>query len=381
MEKVEERYGKPTILVVDDSPDNLTLMGDLLMNDYRIKVANHGEKALKLAGAENPPTLILLDIMMPGMDGYEVCRRLKADGHTQDIPVIFLTALTDMEDEKKGLELGAVDYITKPISPVLFLARIRNQIELAKHREHLTAMVAERTRELEEALNRLKTIDAARRDFLKAISHELRTPVNGVLGIAELALEELTDKEQQATYTDLFERSRNRLIMAIDAALQLADFQSGSLIPTAPVDFFENVTKVWNSLRDVFSARDLSFVAPQMRPVQVLGNEELLCQSLTTLLQTIQRLATPDTPVTAEFAEDSNQVTLTISFQGRPLPDGLQRSIFDTFSSDRTGSYIEDLGLAVPLAAEIIRAMGGIVDLQNTASGVKIQLTLKKVFQ
>ena len=121
---------RPTILVVDDSPDNLTLMGDLLMNDYKIKVANNGEKALKLAGAENPPTLILLDIMMPGMDGYEVCRRLKADEHTRDIPVIFLTALTDMEDEKKGLELGAVDYITKPISPFIFMARIKIHLRL-----------------------------------------------------------------------------------------------------------------------------------------------------------------------------------------------------------------------------------------------------------
>ena len=121
---------KPTILVVDDSPDNLTLMGDLLIDNYKIKVANNGEKALKIARSDSPPSLILLDIIMPGIDGYEVCSQLKADAATRDIPVIFLTALTDTEDEKRGLDLGAVDYITKPISPPIFLARVKIHLEL-----------------------------------------------------------------------------------------------------------------------------------------------------------------------------------------------------------------------------------------------------------
>ena len=97
---------KPTVLVVDDTPDNLSLMSGLLKDDYKVKVANNGEKALKIAQSDNPPDLILLDIMMPGMDGYEVCERLKGDPATRDIPVIFLTAKVEVEDEKKGLELG-----------------------------------------------------------------------------------------------------------------------------------------------------------------------------------------------------------------------------------------------------------------------------------
>ena len=110
---------KPTILVVDDTPDNLALMSSLLKDSYRVKLANHGEKALKIAASESPPDLILLDIMMPDLDGYQVCERLKADPGTRDIPVIFLTAKTEVEDEQHGLALGAVDYITKPISPPL----------------------------------------------------------------------------------------------------------------------------------------------------------------------------------------------------------------------------------------------------------------------
>ena len=119
-----------TVLVVDDTPDNLSLMGGLLRDHYQVKVANQGEKALKIAQGEQPPDLILLDIMMPGMDGYEVCRRLKANLHTRDIPVIFLTARADMEDERQGLALGAVDYITKPISPPILLARVATHLAL-----------------------------------------------------------------------------------------------------------------------------------------------------------------------------------------------------------------------------------------------------------
>ena len=120
---------KPTILVVDDTPENLALMSALLRNDYTVRVANGGERALRLA-AENPPDLILLDVMMPEIDGYEVLRRLKENPATREIPVIFLTARTEADDERRGLELGAVDYIAKPISPSIVMARVRTHLTL-----------------------------------------------------------------------------------------------------------------------------------------------------------------------------------------------------------------------------------------------------------
>jgi serine phosphatase RsbU (regulator of sigma subunit) len=146
-----------TVLVVDDSPENIDLLGNALSQDYEIKVALSGEKALKIAGAEKPPDLILLDIMMPGMDGYEVCRRLKSNAKTQDIPVIFVTSMSEVEDEKKGLEVGAIDYITKPIRSRIVQARVKNHIELKEAREYLKNQnkileqrVEERTREVLE---------------------------------------------------------------------------------------------------------------------------------------------------------------------------------------------------------------------------------------
>ena len=128
---------KKTVLVVDDTPDNLSLMSNLLKNDYKVKVANNGEKALKIAATDPPPDLILLDIMMPGMDGYEVCQFLKRNSATANIPVIFLTAKAEVEDEKKGLEFGAVDYITKPVSPPIVMARVKNHLALKAHADFL----------------------------------------------------------------------------------------------------------------------------------------------------------------------------------------------------------------------------------------------------
>lgn len=146
---------RPTILVVDDTPENLMLMQSLLRDHYKVKGANNGERALKIAMGEAPPDLILLDIMMPGMDGYEVCRQIKADPHAQHIPIIFLTAKAQAEDEAFGLSLGAVDYITKPISPPIVLARVRSQLALKASsdflrdkNEYLEAEVVKRTREV-----------------------------------------------------------------------------------------------------------------------------------------------------------------------------------------------------------------------------------------
>src|SRR5215469_423474 len=146
---------KESILVVDDAPDNLTLMSQLLKDGYQVKAANSGEKAMKIVRGENPPDLILLDIMMPVMSGYDVCRELKADPATAHIPIIFLTAMSEIEDERKGFDLGAVDYITKPISPPIVMARVKTHLRIKATEDFLKdkaafleSEVARRTREI-----------------------------------------------------------------------------------------------------------------------------------------------------------------------------------------------------------------------------------------
>jgi PAS domain S-box-containing protein len=137
---------KPTVLVVDDESINMDMVLDTLGQDYRVRVAVDGASALASV-QKQIPDLVLLDVMMPGMDGFEVCRRMKEEPALRDVPVIFLTALSDPEDEARGLALGAVDYIAKPISPPIVKTRIRNHLELKAHRDRLNALVAQRTRE------------------------------------------------------------------------------------------------------------------------------------------------------------------------------------------------------------------------------------------
>ena len=182
---------RKTILLVDDTPDNIALLKNLLNEIYKVKAAINGEKALKIAFSETPPDLILLDIMMPGMDGYEVCERLKANEKTTDIPVIFLTAKAQMEDEKKGLELGAVDYITKPISPPILMVRVQTHLRLKEANDVLKQ---------QNAL--LKENASLREDVERITRHDLKSPLNPILAYPQMMKEDenLTEKTGQISY-------------------------------------------------------------------------------------------------------------------------------------------------------------------------------------
>ncbi len=155
MPEPPENALRPLILAVDDSSDNLWVLSGLLKDQYRVKLAGSGEKALQIARSSPAPDLILLDVMMPGMSGHEVCRQLKAEPATRHIPIIFLTAMTGTEDEKVGLALGAADFITKPINPPIVLARVATQLQakagadfLRDQNQFLQTEVRKRTREL-----------------------------------------------------------------------------------------------------------------------------------------------------------------------------------------------------------------------------------------
>ena len=168
----------PTVLIVDDSPENLAVLNGLLQPAYRVLAATSGERALRVAGGDPRPDLVLLDVMMPGLDGYQIFERLRADPATRDIPVIFVTALDAREAELRGLELGAVDYITKPIVPPVVLARVNTQLELKRARDWLKDQNAF----LEaEVARRMAENDATQRVSIRALAHlaETRDPETG----------------------------------------------------------------------------------------------------------------------------------------------------------------------------------------------------------
>jgi putative two-component system response regulator len=209
---------RPTILIVDDTPDNIMLLSRLLKDRYNTKVANNGSLALQIAQATPGLDLILLDVMMPGLDGYETCRQLKANPVTADIPVIFLTAKSQAEDEAMGLALGAVDYIAKPVSPPILFARVATQLtlldarrQLKEHNENLEKLVQDRTAQLalmQEAIIMAMASLADRRDnavvpagdnHIRRTQHYVRALAQHLQGHPRFAAE-LSDENIELLY-------------------------------------------------------------------------------------------------------------------------------------------------------------------------------------
>ncbi len=179
---IEQTTSRPTVLVIDDTPSNIGLVNAILADSYDLKVANSGVRGLAIAQASPVPDLILLDMMMPGMDGMEVCRRLKESEVARDIPVIFLSGRVGGGDEEEGLEAGAVDYIAKPISPAILLARIALQISLQAARRQVAQLQAQ----VDEHAWHLAECDKSMRRFETVVTHDMRSSLNVINGYASL---------------------------------------------------------------------------------------------------------------------------------------------------------------------------------------------------
>ena len=218
---------RPRILLIDDTPANLFTLGAALASEFDLQVATSGAMGLELA-AEAPPDLILLDVMMPGMDGHETCRRLKADPLLQAVPVIFVTALRDSDAESQGLALGAADYLSKPINVEIARLRIRNLLERERLRkrveaqsEQLEAQVAERTLALSIAKEAAEAANRAKSTFLANMSHELRTPMNAIIGMTHLLSRNSTDPGQREKLGKIAQ-SANHLLRLLTDVLDLS---------------------------------------------------------------------------------------------------------------------------------------------------------------
>jgi two-component system sensor histidine kinase/response regulator len=206
------------VLIVDDLPKNIMVLGNNLMNEnYQIAYARSGLEAIKLT-ENNDFDLILLDIMMPGMDGYETCKRILSNPKTAHIPIIFITAKNDFDSIVKGFKAGAKDFITKPFNSFELLARVQTHLELKRNREKLEILnrdleykVAERTAQLRNANEKLKNLDLAKSSFLGIISHEIRTPLNGIYGSVEM-LSDLYKDEETNDIIQMISESADRLM-------------------------------------------------------------------------------------------------------------------------------------------------------------------------
>lgn len=235
------------ILIIDDNPVNLRILADYLeAHGYGILVARDGQSGLDKAEFAKPD-LILLDVMMPGIDGFEACRLLKQNDTTTNIPVIFMTALADTEHKLEGFSVGAVDYVTKPLQQKEVLARIRTHLRLRELTEELEEMVAERTAELESAYQVLSKMDKTKGDFISIMSHELRTPLAVIDGYTQLLQESpaIQDDGELSMLVDNILKGTTRMLRTMNDIFDVTRIDNNVMNP-----FREDValTAVFNTL-------------------------------------------------------------------------------------------------------------------------------------
>lgn len=376
---------KNKVLIVDDTPENLRVLGEILTKDgHEVRVAINGTQGLEIARSAGID-LILLDVMMPDLNGYEVCAQLKKDARTKDLPVIFLTALDSSEDEGKGLGLGAVDYITKPFKVELVRNRIANQlelhnarVELRRHNEELDQLVAERSRDLAEAHRQLKTVDAAKYDFLQLIYQKLWGSESSFVSLASKswALVDPAHPERgasleryEASQRDLFDTMRNALLMTATG--------QGPRPRASTLEALMPLVRERGRLRAEPRSVELREPANQEGGgVLLAGDRDLLIQALGTFAQASALLAPKGSVVSEQWEPQRGSVTLAWSAAGALPSDEDWSGLFQPEGGLHPSPVGLVLGLDLPLAVKILLVLGGSVVLDADEEGWEVRIVL-----
>ena len=386
--RVKNQEGASRIMVVDDQPANLKLMEEILRHEgYNVRSFPRGRLALAVA-SEDQPDLILLDITMPEMNGFEVCEHLKSDPKLAPIPVIFLSALSDTDYKVKAFRCGGVDYITKPIQVEEVQARVKTHLELhclhrelQRHNDHLEELVHARTQELIETHARLKFLDQAKSDFLKLISHELRTPLNGILGLGQLLLEELPPSPEEEEFRELFEQSRQRILGITENALLLTQIQvEAERFTPKPLPLDSILTRALDQAAPFANSRQVTIQSSPAGGALILGEEELLVKALQSLLETGVKFSQPGQSVQVSCSGLPDAVQVTIQSAAGRIPAMAIAKFFEIFSIGEAMTPGGEMGLDPPIAHRILSLFGGSVTAENRQpAGIRLTAAFRPV--
>jgi len=359
---------KQTILVVDDTPANRDLLCKILKARYHVCVATDGECALELVHAVPIPDLILLDIMMPGMDGYEVCRRLKADETTAQIPVIFITAKDEVADETAGFRIGAVDYITKPISLPIVLARVNTHLALSQARKTLEGQTIA-----------LRETARLKEDVENITRHDLKSPLTCIIGMPSLITSYGNLTPEQEEFLAIIEKSGYRMLQMINSSLDLykMETQRYHFTPTT-VNVCAVTYRVLRELQDLLRAHGCAArVNLNAHPAVPeddfpIWAEELLTYSL---LENLIKNA-------IEASPEKSEITISFTTATRPqlaihncgaVPEVVRETFFNKYA---TAGKQAGTGLGTYSARLITETQGGSIAMQTSRDeGTTITIT------
>ena len=378
-----EQASTDTILIVDDNPQNLQVLAKILQeNNYEIEFATNGEAALVWL-KDKKFDLILLDINMPGMNGFEVCRKLRSNPELNNVPVIFLSADTDRESILKGFEFGAQDYVTKPFDSRELLVRVRTHLALKESLENLADInelleekVLERTHQLKEAnvkleaLNlRLIDLDKAKSDFLNLISHQIRTPLNGILGPLEL-LKEPVSAGEIGELVEILDVSVKRLERFSLNALLITRLKTRQFeIKKDRIHLSKLINEVLNEEKEKFQERSIQVKRnDEITLGLIYGEAELIKKCISNILDNAIRFSPENNTFEIDTYVEEQTIICEIKDNGKGFATGTVDHIFELFT---TGDEYKDnsIGISLPIARMIMDGHGGSIIVGNNPEG------------
>jgi two-component system, sensor histidine kinase and response regulator len=355
---------RSTILAVDDHPANLNLLFDLLTDaGFDLLVAQSGESALSRA-EKTRPDIILLDVMMPGLDGFETCRLLKANPLTQKIPVIFMTALSDTVDKVTGFELGAVDYITKPIQAEEVLARIRTHLTI----QRLQNDISEKNKELEKFLAQEKELNQLKTHFLSMASHEFRTPLT-VIQLSSNLLKRYGGRmsdEKRAEECAVIEKAIGRMSALLNDVLMIAKGESGKVELQREHcnirELCQQVVETYTLLSDGTHIVTIEFIGVFV-PIAV--DPKLLHHVFSNLLSNAIKYSPKGGAIVVHVEQTSECVVWQISDQGMGIPVDELPHLFEVFHRAKNATSIQGTGLGLSIVKQFVELHGGTITVSS----------------
>ena len=370
------------ILAVDDNPQNIKVIGSILREaDYSVGFAFNGQQALDLLFRSGDYDLILLDVNMPVMNGYETCRKIRQQSRFDHLPVIFLTALSETENIVNGLEAGAQDYVSKPFNSRELLARVKTHLELKVSREKLARTnewlehrVGERTRDLQVANDKLaranaelESLDEAKVDFLKIISHEINTPLNGIIGFTGILKEEMKE-DAVVEMIHFLEQSARRLMDFAALSLLITELRTKHKhINPEEVDLKLLNREITDELKSA-GQREGKLYCVNYNARSVYADRDLLKKCLIAVLRNSLKFSPLAGSVVLTYTESAEDVSCRIEDEGPGFSErilNLPYQLF-TFGSDYRD---EDKGLSLALVKLVMDAHQGTVRLSNREHG------------